>query len=177
MLAWPSAVWGAGVLAGNAPPAKGKWAMAPLPQWSAGENVTGFWGGSSTAVDRRPPSSRPQAAKFATWLNTDPEALTGAGRERPLPGRHGRPDLRRARRGARRTSPASPTSTQPAAEIAQTARGFTLGPNVNVTYSAFKDAFAEGGQGQGRRSRARPRKMQEATVADMKKQGFQVAGG
>ena len=28
----------------------GKWKMAPLPQWTAGENKTGSWGGSSTAV-------------------------------------------------------------------------------------------------------------------------------
>ena len=36
LLAWPSAVWGPAVLEGIAPDTKGKWAMAPLPQWIGG---------------------------------------------------------------------------------------------------------------------------------------------
>ena len=50
LIAWPSAVWGPGVLSGNAADTKGKWKMAPLPQWTAGDDTTGSWGGSSTAV-------------------------------------------------------------------------------------------------------------------------------
>ena len=59
LIAWPSARSGRpGVLSGNAPDTKGKWAIAPLPQWTAGENLTGSWGGSSTARHRRTPSTR-----------------------------------------------------------------------------------------------------------------------
>src|SRR5690606_22120673 len=49
-IGWVSAVWGPGVLAGNAADTAGRWRMAPLPQWSEGEHVTGNWGGSSTGV-------------------------------------------------------------------------------------------------------------------------------
>nr|BFE72823.1 hypothetical protein GCM10020092_061240 [Actinoplanes digitatis] len=35
LIAWPSAIWAPGVLEGNAPATKGKWAMAPMPQWAA----------------------------------------------------------------------------------------------------------------------------------------------
>ncbi|WP_419155739.1 hypothetical protein [Streptomyces longwoodensis] len=47
-IAWVSAVWAPGTLTTAAPDTEGKWAMAPLPQWSKGEDVTGSWGGSST---------------------------------------------------------------------------------------------------------------------------------
>ena len=52
LLTWPSAVWAPGVLTGNAPDTKGKWAIAPLPQWSAGENEHAASGAA------RPPRSR-----------------------------------------------------------------------------------------------------------------------
>ncbi|HKT55786.1 MAG TPA: extracellular solute-binding protein [Microbacterium sp.] len=71
---WVSAVWGASTLETGAPSTTGKWAVAPMPQWSAGENKAGDWGGSSTAVLKG--SKHPyEAAQFAMWLNTDPEAL------------------------------------------------------------------------------------------------------
>lgn len=71
---WISAVWGASTLETGAPNTAGKWAVAPMPQWSAGDNKAGDWGGSSTAVLKG--SKHPyEAAKFAMWLNTDPEAL------------------------------------------------------------------------------------------------------
>ncbi|MHA7209008.1 ABC transporter substrate-binding protein [Arthrobacter sp. MDT1-65] len=71
---WVSAVWGATTLSTGAPDTAGKWAVAPMPQWEDGGNAAGNWGGSSTAVLKG--SDHPaEAAKFALWLNTDPEAL------------------------------------------------------------------------------------------------------
>jgi multiple sugar transport system substrate-binding protein len=60
LLAWPSAVWGPAVLGGIAPATKGKWAIAPLPQWSAGEQRTGYWG--PVTGEAPPPPSRPSRA-------------------------------------------------------------------------------------------------------------------
>jgi len=74
LLAWPSAIWGAGVLEGVAPSTKGKWKMVPMPQWDAGAAVTGYWGGSATAIWSKS-KQQAQAEKFVKWLNTDPEAL------------------------------------------------------------------------------------------------------
>lgn len=71
---WISAVWGAGTIRSGAPDTSGKWAVALMPQWNAGDNAAGNWGGSSTAVLKG--SKYPyEAAQFALWLNTDPEAL------------------------------------------------------------------------------------------------------
>ncbi|CAM5266809.1 Substrate-binding transport OS=Streptomyces glaucescens OX=1907 GN=SGLAU_03350 PE=4 SV=1 [Streptomyces glaucescens] len=94
-IAWVSAVWAPGTLTTAAPDTKGKWAMAPLPQWSTGENVTGSWGGSSTAVTTDS-KHKEAAAKFAASLNTDGEALNALGQgERHLPRLHRRPAQRR----------------------------------------------------------------------------------
>ena len=71
---WISAVWGETTLANGAPNTAGKWAVAPMPQWTAGESAAGNWGGSTVAVLKG--SKHPyEAAQFALWLNTDPEAL------------------------------------------------------------------------------------------------------
>ena len=51
----------------------GKWRAAPLPQWDAGENESGNWGGSTSAVIKT--TKNPiAAAKFAEFLNTDAES-------------------------------------------------------------------------------------------------------
>ncbi|WP_026037572.1 ABC transporter substrate-binding protein [Salinibacterium sp. PAMC 21357] len=71
---WVSAVWGANSITSGAPDTAGNWAVAPMPQWTEGDSAAGNWGGSSTAVLKG--SEHPyEAAQFALWLNTDPEAL------------------------------------------------------------------------------------------------------
>ena len=58
LLAWPSAVWAPGVLPATRPTTKGKWAIAPLPQWSAGENADRHLGRLVHRGRRRSPSTR-----------------------------------------------------------------------------------------------------------------------
>jgi len=80
---WISAVWGANSISSGAPDTAGDWAVAPMPQWNAGETAAGNWGGSSTAVLKG--SKHPyEAAQFALWLNTDPDALTALNTEANL---------------------------------------------------------------------------------------------
>jgi multiple sugar transport system substrate-binding protein len=75
MWTWVSAVWGANTISSGAPDTAGDWAVAPMPQWTAGESAAGNWGGSTTAVLTG--SKHPyEAAKFALWLNSDADALT-----------------------------------------------------------------------------------------------------
>ncbi|WP_188197311.1 ABC transporter substrate-binding protein [Nonomuraea sp. SYSU D8015] len=70
---WLTAAWGPVFLAGSAKDTSGKWRAAPLPQWAAGENKAGNWGGSTSAVIKS--TKNPiAAAKFAEFLNTDPES-------------------------------------------------------------------------------------------------------
>ena len=70
---WITAAWGPVFLAGIAGKSKGKWRAAPLPQWSANEQVSANWGGSTSAVTTQ--SDYPEeATKFAIWLNHNSES-------------------------------------------------------------------------------------------------------
>jgi multiple sugar transport system substrate-binding protein len=171
-IAWVSAVWAPGVLASSAPDTAGKWAAAPLPQWEEGANATGSWGGSTTGVTND--SEHPEeAAEFATWLNTDPEALAVMIESGIYPA------ATVAQTGDLLTEPPPFMSNQPdyfelAATVASGTQPAAWGPNVNVAYSTFNDAF-----GQAARDRsdfgAALEEMQQATVEDMRDHGFQVA--
>ena len=126
-IAWVSAVWAPGVLTTAAPDTKGKWAMAPLPQWTAGENNTGSWGGSSTGV------TTDSKHKAAATVRHVAEHRPG-GRRRPgeggrhLPGRHRRPDRRGALPGRRTYFSNQPDFYTEAAKIAPSTAGRLLGP-------------------------------------------------
>jgi multiple sugar transport system substrate-binding protein len=72
LLGWFGGAWGDGSIeSATTGIGSGNWAIAPLPQWTAGKNSTGDWGGSTNAVFKN--SKHPkQAAEFAAWLNTNP---------------------------------------------------------------------------------------------------------
>jgi multiple sugar transport system substrate-binding protein len=61
-----------------------------------------------------------------------------------------------------------------AADIAETTAPSAWGPNVIVAYTSFKDAFGAAAKNKSDFGSALD-KMQDDTVADMKKQGFEVA--
>jgi multiple sugar transport system substrate-binding protein len=173
LLTWPSAVWGAAVLEGVAPTTKGKWAAAPLPAWSEDTAASGFWGGSATAVSEDC-EDKAQALKFATWLNTDPEAvselITTSGVY---------PASTEGQSSPAFDEPPAMMPNQPgfydlATQAAENARPFTWGPNVNVTYSVYSDAFQQAIEEGGSFTSA-VQAMQEETVADLKEQGFTVS--
>ncbi|MFI1959075.1 ABC transporter substrate-binding protein [Streptomyces althioticus] len=172
-IAWVSAVWAPGTLTTAAPATKGKWAMAPLPQWTKGENLTGSWGGSSTAVTTDS-KHKDAAATFAAWLNTDAEALNALAKESGV-----YPAATAAQTSGAFSTPPEFFANQPdfyarAAEIAKTTAPSAWGPNVNVAYTTFKDAFGAAAKNKSDFTVALDA-MQEDTVADLKKQGFGVA--
>jgi multiple sugar transport system substrate-binding protein len=70
---WITAAWGPLFLQGTAKDTAGKWRVAPLPQWNAGDNVSGNWGGSTTAVLKQSKHAA-AAAVLAEFLNSDPES-------------------------------------------------------------------------------------------------------
>ena len=47
---WLTAAWAPVFLQGTIKPTSGKWAATSLPQWAAGQNVSGNWGGSTDVV-------------------------------------------------------------------------------------------------------------------------------
>jgi multiple sugar transport system substrate-binding protein len=78
---WITGAWAPATISATIPQTSGKWRAAPVPQWTAGANVSAENGGSSDAV---PVTSKNKAAAvaFAEWLNSDPaaaESLSGNG--------------------------------------------------------------------------------------------------
>ena len=70
---WLTAAWGPIFLQGTAESTSGLWRAAPLPQWEAGDEVSGNWGGSSDAVLKS--SKNPIAAsELAKFINNDEES-------------------------------------------------------------------------------------------------------
>jgi multiple sugar transport system substrate-binding protein len=68
------AAWTAKLLENGSPSTSGKWGVVPIPQWQAGQQASGNWGGSTTVVFKG--SKHPaEAAKFALWAFGSPEAL------------------------------------------------------------------------------------------------------
>jgi multiple sugar transport system substrate-binding protein len=172
---WLGAVWGPGVLEGNAAKTKGKWKAAPLPQWDAATPANGNWGGSATSVTTQS-KHKDQAARFTAWLNTDPAALKALVTEANV-----YPAATAATAGALTTPPAF-FSNQPdyftiAAEAAKVTNPFTYGPDVNVAYSAYTDAFGKAAESkQSARFTAALTTMQRTTTDDMVNTGFKMAG-
>ena len=172
---WLGAVWGPGVLEGNAAKTKGKWKAAPLPQWDAATPANGNWGGSATSVTTQS-KHKEQAAQFIAWLNTDPAAIKALVTEANV-----YPAATSATASAL-TSPPGFFSNQPdyftiAAEAAKVTNPFTYGPDVNVAYSAYSDAFGKAAEAkQAAKFTAALTTMQQTTTDDMKNTGFKLAG-
>ncbi|NMO54775.1 extracellular solute-binding protein [Actinoplanes sp. TBRC 11911] len=170
---WLGAVWGPGVLEGNAAKTKGKWKVAQLPQWDPAQPANGNWGGSATSVTSQS-KHKTQAASFVAWLNTDPAALKALATDANV-----YPAANDATSVAL-TSPPAFFANQPdyytiAAEAGKITNPFTYGPNVNVTYSSYNDAFAKAAEAKKGFPDALAT-MQKATVDDMKNAGFKIAG-
>jgi multiple sugar transport system substrate-binding protein len=169
---WISAVWGPGVLESNAKDTQGKWKVAQLPQWGSAKPATGNWGGSATSVTTQSKHKK-QAAQFVAWLNSDPAAVEALATEVNV-----YPAAKQA--SSALTKPPAFFANQPdfyslAAEASQNTRTFTYGPNVNVAYSAYNDAFGKAAEAR----KAGPftealTTMQRTTLDDMKKRGFNV---
>ncbi|WP_328293734.1 extracellular solute-binding protein [Kineococcus sp. NBC_00420] len=80
---WLTAAWAPVFLQGTVESTTGLWRAAPLPQWSAGQNVSGNWGGSSNAV-LSTTQNRIAAYELAKWINHDPASTTKLALEQSL---------------------------------------------------------------------------------------------
>ncbi|MRG60014.1 extracellular solute-binding protein [Agromyces sp. CFH 90414] len=170
---WLGAVWGPGVLSGNAADTAGLWKAAPLPTWD-GDVANGNWGGSSTAVTTQ--SKHAEAAvEFATWLNTDPEAVQALVDEAGI-----YPAATAAAASVLTEAPEffsnQPDFYEVAAQAADAVAPFAYGPNVNVAFSAYNDEFAKAAEAKTVDAfLAAVTAMQQVTVDDLESSGFTVA--
>jgi multiple sugar transport system substrate-binding protein len=73
-LTWPTSAWGPSYFASYVTSkSAGDWIQGTFPQWTAGANADGNWGGSTYPVFSQ--SKHPaQAAEFAEWLTASPTA-------------------------------------------------------------------------------------------------------
>ncbi|MFV2013028.1 MULTISPECIES: ABC transporter substrate-binding protein [unclassified Micromonospora] len=145
---WVSAVWGANSISSGAPDTAGKWAVAPMPQWNAGEQVAGNWGGSSIAVFQGSEHVY-EAAQFALWLNTSEEALTLLNAEANIyPATTAGTQLPALREGVEFYG-GQPIYEVFAEASQQVAADFVWGPTMTQTYADASDGFKAAVSGQG----------------------------
>lgn len=169
---WVSAVWGANSIATGAPKTAGKWKVAPMPQWAAGEKVAGNWGGSSTAVFKGSKHVY-EAAQFALWLNTSEEALSLLNEKANL-------------YPATKTGTALPALSKGVAfyggqqiydvfaqASSEVAPDFTWGPTMTATYANASDGFKAAVSGQGTLTDALTA-AQKSTIDTLKSQSIPV---
>ncbi|GAB3398534.1 extracellular solute-binding protein [Humibacter soli] len=172
MLSWPSALWAPGVIQGVAPETDGKWELAPLPQWTAGNTAVAYQGGSGVIVTKD--SKHPkQAAEFAKWYNASEEGATlllNVGNVYPA-----------AISGQEAAKSSKPPALMPqqtdyysvAAKIASNTIPVTWGPDFNVAQTTFTDALNKAIQN-GTPWRDAFIATQNAVIKDMKQSGYKV---
>jgi len=169
---WVSAVWGANSIATGAPKTAGKWKVAPMPQWSAGEKVAGNWGGSSTAVFKGSKHVY-EAAQFALWLNTSEEALTLLNAKANLyPATKTGASLPALQKGLAFYGDQKIYDVFAEAS-AQVSPDFTWGPTMTATYANASDGFKAAVSGKGSLNDALTA-AQASTIQTLKSQAIPV---
>jgi len=171
---WISAVWGNNTITTNAPRTEGDWAVAPMPQWEEGANAAGNWGGSTTAVFRGTEHPR-EAAQFALWLNTNPQALEILNREGGLyPATTAGLEIEPLQQPSEFFSNQNIFETF--AEAAQNVdTSWAWGPIMTTTYSDLADGFGRALNGRSTLTEA-IEQAQQRTVRAMQQQSLQVEG-
>ncbi|HTK08494.1 MAG TPA: extracellular solute-binding protein [Ktedonobacteraceae bacterium] len=171
---WLSGAWGAGILEQNAPQSSGKWKVALLPQWNAGDQAYGNWGGSTTVVFKNTQHAK-EATEFAEWISGNPQS-----EEMEISGGGTYPALTSA-------SASSPTLNNPQQffggqninevlkpTAAHVDTNFLWGPTMDQVYNDMGDQFANAVNGKGTLNDAL-NAVQQSTLTFMQKQGFTVA--
>jgi len=175
LVGWVSAQWAPNQLPSIAKDTAGKWVAAPLPAWTAGDDTVGIWGGETEAVTAN--SKHPaEAAKFVKWMNSSKEGVASLIKNvQVFPAslsNQSAPELQ---------TPPPFMSNQPdyytlMGTLAKGVRTFDIwGPNANVTFDSYSNAFGDALQNKTPLAAALD-KMQSSTVSDMKKIGFKVTG-
>ncbi|WP_035849877.1 ABC transporter substrate-binding protein [Kitasatospora azatica] len=75
VVSFVNAAWAAGGLKDDLKDQSGKWAVAPMPTWSADDSKTSSNGGSATSVMTGCKTPR-EAEQFAAFLSSDPQAVS-----------------------------------------------------------------------------------------------------
>ncbi|GAA2399491.1 extracellular solute-binding protein [Actinomadura vinacea] len=172
---WVGASWGDAILRENAPKTAGKWRVAPMPQWQAGQNTAGNFGGSSTALLKGTKNAK-EALRFAVWLNTDKESV-----DLLIKGGYGWPAAKGAFKGSALDQADAFFGGQRYNEVFATAdqsvnKNWKWIPTFSQTAATLTDGF-KGAVGGGAGAFGQViATTDRQTVADLKSKGLQVAG-
>jgi len=171
---WLTGEWGAGIIPQNAPQSSGKWRVAPLPQWQAGQTANGNWGGSSSVVfkDSKHPK---EATEFAEWISNNEQSA-----ELEFKGAGAYPALQSSLDSATVNSAlpfyGNQVINQVFKQVApQVNVNFLWGPTMNQVYTDMGNNFANAVNGQGTLTDAL-NATQQSTITFMRKQGFSISG-
>ncbi len=172
---WISAVWGASTISSNAPQSSGKWSVAPMPQWQAGQALAGNWGGSTDVVFKSTKHPK-EATEFALWLNSDQQSLNEMIKAA---------SIFPAYQSALNSPSLSLNSPQPFFgnqaigpifnhSSTEVDVNFQWGPTINQVYADLGDNFTNAVNGKGTLTNSLDT-VQQSTTTFMKKQGFTVS--
>lgn len=167
-----SGAWDAGAQMNARPAQKGRWAIAPLPQWTPSAAVLGTHGGSTFAVTSG--SSHPEAAmEFIEWQVSHPDALRArlaGGTSSQYPAA---PDLVAVGRKAfdRGYYDGQDIYALFEREAHKIRDGWTWGPRMSASQKVMQDGFARVGGGRGSLIDA-VRATQRGTMPDLRALGL-----
>ncbi|WP_037304555.1 ABC transporter substrate-binding protein [Amycolatopsis orientalis] len=145
-----SGAWDAGAQMKARPGQKGRWAIAPMPQWDPANPAVGTHGGSTFAITKD--SEHPEAAmEFIEWQVSHPDALrarlsSGASSQYPVASALvdvGRQAFDRSYYGGQ------DIYTLFSEEAGKIRDGWTWGPRMTATNRVMQDGFAKAGGGDG----------------------------
>ncbi|GAB3434738.1 ABC transporter substrate-binding protein [Actinophytocola sediminis] len=175
VVTWVGAQWGDAILMGNAPDTAGKWRVAPMPQWTKGEQASANWGGSSTALLTGADYPK-EALKFALWLNTDPASV-----DLLIGGGYGWPAAQDAFSGSALDKPSEFFGNQKINDVFAEAdknvdKSWKWLPTATAMFENLNQGFQDAVAGNGSFADS-VRAAQDKTVADMKAKDLQVADG
>src|SRR5437868_6886082 len=164
---WFSGAWGQGTIKQNAPQTSGKWRVAPLPQWQAGQNISSNWGGSSTAVFKSTKHPK-EATEFAEWISNNEKSA-----ETEVKG-GAQPCLLSALNSSTMNRPQPFFANQVINNVFKQSAGqvdtsFHWGPTMNQVTTDMSDNFANAINGKGTLTDAL-NATQQSTLTFMKKQ-------
>ncbi|GGT16543.1 ABC transporter substrate-binding protein [Nonomuraea spiralis] len=169
VMTFVNASWAAAGIKGDLKDLAGKWAVAPLPTWTAGDHTSANSGGSATSVLTGCKTPK-EAEQFAAFLSSDPEAVsTGitvgglypaskTGLENPLLSQ-GDPYF-----GGQKIYDVFKES---AANIPAT---WVVGPTFGQVEADYSDAIGKGGYAQATTT------VQQKTIDKIKSLGLSVSG-
>ena len=145
-----SGAWDAGAQMKARPGQKGRWGIAPLPQWDPARPAVGTHGGSTFAITKD--SAEPEAAmEFIEWQVTHPDALRArlsSGTSSQYPAAPALVEI--GRRAFDRAYYGGQDIYRLFEEQAHVIRdGWTWGPRMTATQRVLQDGFARAGAGQG----------------------------